>query len=178
MNPQQNAEIQTPETQREAFLSRLPQEDQANLRSIGERFKKIMAEEDRKGALVVVGGILNKPLPRKDVDVLIVLQPHPTDIQKGASTELDFAQKDFKTFRHIVEKVLNNDPSLQIKEAIEPAMDEEFDSPHILKGDGSIVVTSQEVGVTPIEFIRIRKRGSYQEIAAKDNRPFVILEHT
>ncbi|MDO8576830.1 MAG: hypothetical protein Q7R82_00655 [Candidatus Daviesbacteria bacterium] len=176
MNPQQNAEIQTPEVRREAFLSRLPQKDQANLRNISERFKQTMEAEGRKGALVVVGGALNKPLPRKDIDILIVLQPHPQDVQKNNSTELAYAQEDFKTFQHIVEKMSDQDPALQIT-AIEPAMDEEFESPHILKSDGSIVVTSNEEGITPIEFIRMREHGNYQEIAAKGGRPFVTLVH-
>ena len=89
-----------------------------------------MEEEGRKGALVAVGGTLDKdkPLPRKDIDVLMVLQPHPQDVQKDGSTELEYALKDFQTFQHLVEKILDQNPSLHIKEMIEPAMDEEFDS--------------------------------------------------
>ncbi|MDO8573759.1 MAG: hypothetical protein Q7R77_03345 [Candidatus Daviesbacteria bacterium] len=178
MDSLKDGEVQSPEARKEAYLSRLSQNDQDNLRKIGEQFKKVMQEEERKGVLVAVGGTVNKPLPRKDIDILVVLQPHQGDIQRGTSTELDFALKDFQTFRRLIENALNQDPQLQIKEVIEPAMDEEFGSPSILKTDGSIVVASKEEGGMPIEFIRISERGSYQEVAAGDKRPFVILEQT
>lgn len=178
MGPQKDVEMSPSEIQKEVYLSRLSPQDRANLKNVGLLFNEIMQEEARKGSLVIVGGTLDKPLPRKDVDVLMVLQPHPTDVQKDGSTELDWALKDFQTFQHLIEKILDKNPSLQIKEIFEPAIDEEFDSPHILKTDGSMVVESKEEGIMPVEFIRMRKRGDPQQVAIQDNRPFVILEHT
>ncbi len=177
MGPQKDAEVQVPEVQKEAYLSKLPPADQANLQKIGAGFKKIMDEENRKGELVVVGGTLDKALPRKDIDILMVLQPHPEDVQQGTSTELDFALKDFPTFQHIVEKIIGQDSSFQIKEIIEPTMDEEFSSPSILKTDGSITIENKDHASMPIELVRIRERRTYREATVQDNRPFVILEH-
>lgn len=176
MNPQKDNEVQPPEANKEAYLSRLPQADQINLRKICEQFKKIMNEEGRKGALVAVGGTLDKLLPRKDIDLIIVLQPHPADTQKGTSTEFDFAMKDFKIFRNIIEEMLKSDLSLQIQEVIEPAIDEEFNSPSILKTGGSITITSREKGSMPIEFVRKGGRGYYQPIVTQGKHPFVLLE--
>lgn len=173
---QTEAPVQLTQVNEEAYLSRLPQEDRIHLQQIGQQFQKVMEGEGRKGALVVVGGTLNKPLPRKDIDILMVLQPHPTDAQRGSSTELDFALADFKTFQRIVKDITDQNPALQIHKVVEPAMDEEFNSPSILKHDGSITVTNIEKNTTPIEFVRIRDRGSYQKIMSGTNRPFVILK--
>lgn len=177
MGPQKDAEVLASEVQKEAYLSRLPLNDQINLQNIGQGFRKVLEEERRHGVIAAVGGSINKPLPRKDIDLLIVLQPHIDDAQKGTSTELDFAIRDFQIFKHIVEKVCTQNPSLQIQEIIEPTMDEEFNSPSILKTDGSITVANKNNDSMPIELVRSRKRGSYQEVAAQVDRPFVILEH-
>lgn len=173
MDIQESAELQI--IPKEAYLSRLSETDRNNLLEIGKQFKQVMENEGRKGAIIAVGGSLNKPLPRKDIDVLLVLQPSPTDVVQGNSTELDFALNDFQTFKHIIEEILTLNPSLQIKEIIEPTMDEEFNSPSILKTDGSITVINKIQNAMPVEFIRMRERGKYQEITAQ-NLPFVTLE--
>lgn len=168
---------EAPTLSAEDYLKRLPIVDQKNLKKISRLFQEALIKDGRRGALVVVGGTIDKPFPRKDIDVLMILQQDPRDPKKGSDSEFDFAQKDFQIFKKLIRTMISNDLSLIVKEENEPAIDEEFNSPGILKHDGSIVLQGPDKSL-PVELVRRSERGAYQEIFANDKRHFVVLSDT
>ena len=56
------------------LFEKLTQEDRVNLEEIAAAFNTTAEKKGLRGALIVVGGILEKPLPRKDIDVRVILE--------------------------------------------------------------------------------------------------------
>lgn len=142
---------------KEDYFRRLSEVDSSNLVKIRHLFKQTMKESGLGGALFAVGGTLTKSFPRKDIDVIVVLEPDTHDPDpKTFSSHYRFALADFSVFRKIITEMISKDPQFKIRETIEPAIDEEFDSEEILKHEGSLTM---ETGGIPIEFIRYPGRG-------------------
>lgn len=167
----------TLEISKEDYLSRLPSVDQANVQTIIGLFQETAEETQVKGSLLAVGGILTKPLPRPDIDLLVILQENSSGV--GMQMYSDYYQlslADFKIFADFVQKMLKKDQGkpFRITRTNEPAIDEEFDTPNILKHDGSIIISNKSGGV-PLELIRSGSRSSYQSVISKGKRPFAVL---
>lgn len=161
----------------EGYLSRLSKADQDNLRQLTAIFNETLAEQRLQGCLVAVGGTITKPLPRRDIDLLILLQKQPGDPDpKNFPTTYDYATADFQAFRKIIQSIAERDPKLEIAAVIEPAIDEEFGNPDILKHNGSIIVIHKTGQATPFEFVRIEPQDSYKTFLAKEKRPYVVLK--
>lgn len=124
----------------------IPEGEKHNLSILLNRIKETGREEGFKIETEVVGGVLNKTWPRKDIDVTIKLGK----TGKG-TTEIERAQDEFNALLGIARKVAAIGGFEIIKET-EPAIDEEFDSPNILKFDGTIQIKPKNGAI--IELIR------------------------
>ena len=155
---------------REQYLAMLPDADRSNLQRIIELFGQVTQELGRSASLIAVGGTLTKPLPRKDIDLLVIFDKSDSDPKKQDYPDYhQFAVADFQILNGLISGIVAADPSFTIKEIIEPAIDEEFQNPSILKHDGSISLKSQSGA--ELEFIRIVDRGSAQEVFTAQSRP-------
>jgi len=114
----------------------IPESERGNIRKLFDALKKAGNEDGIDVETKVVGGVLNKHWPRKDIDITFQIVG-----KKGEGlTELDRAMDEFKTLSKIARRATEIDNDFAIDKEIEPAMDEEFDSPNILKFDGLIRV--------------------------------------
>lgn len=151
------------------YNTRLSQDDVTNLELISKLFKK---QGEVHGTLYVVGGTITKSPPRPDIDLVLVLEEDPNSLKDPAfESYLAYSKADYQEFEEIIKKTLQGS-GLNIADTTEPEMDEEYNSPAILKSDG-------KVGINPdkgarIEIIRCPQRGSdvFEKTA---RRPFVKL---
>jgi len=160
------------DTELESYLARLPTEDQENLRSIAKNFPRVLNKNGRKGVLKVVGGTIDQPLPRKDIDLTFQMDPNDNDPKRDDfMTYLEYAQSRFKIFKEIVEEIAGDHTlfSISLEDVIEPGIDEEFQSTSILKTDGSITIKPKKG--TPIEIIRKPENSDRIE-----TRPYIVLK--
>jgi len=126
---------------------RIPEDEKGNIVRLVGALKKAGLELGYDIETEVVGGALNKPWPRKDIDITV-----KTGKKGKGETALDRANDEFNTLSEIAKKATEIDEHFSISTAIKPAMDEEFDSPNILKFDGLIRI-KPKMG-TQIELIR------------------------
>src|SRR3989344_351630 len=125
-----------PGVPKEEFLKELTLEDRNNLIQLSDEFKRVMQEDDINGALIIVGGIMNKPHPRKDIDIVLVEERQDKDLAKSPhESQLDFATKEFRRFNDLIARILSA-LDFKVISVMSPAMDEEFGNPSILKNDG------------------------------------------
>lgn len=158
---------------KDEYLARLPDVDRKNILRIGELFEKAMKEIGREGALLAVGGTLTKPLPRKDIDILVVLEPGSSDPEQSKEATLyRRALAEFRILRGVIRTITREDPRFTIKKTIRPEIDELYGTESILKHDGSITV-QPKAGV-PIEFMRSPIRG-VAEVIRQRQEPYVTI---
>ena len=125
----------------------IPEEEKGNIKRLFSALKRAGQESGYDIETELVGGTVNKPWPRKDIDITV-------QIGKAGSgkTELDRARDVFGTLSEIAKRAAEIDRHFSVSKVVEPAMDEEFDSPNILKFDG--VIEIQPENGTRIELIR------------------------
>jgi len=126
----------------------IPESERENIRKLLDALKKAGKEMDVEIETKVVGGVLNKTWPRKDIDITF----RTVGMKGKGLTELDRAIDEFKTLSKIARRATEIDNDFAIDEEKEPAMDEEFGSPNILKFDGRIRVKSKRGAL--VELIR------------------------
>lgn len=169
-------EIQPKQLDKETFLARLSEADRSRFLALDNSLQEVLRQEQREGILVGVGGLLTKPLPRPDGDLLLILGPTPNDLKrKNFPNELQYALADYEIFEGIVKKAVADKEQFVIGEEIKPYPDPEYDNPNILAHDGSIKIIDPRQQGTPIEIIRIAQRGTYKEVMSGEKRPFVVL---
>ena len=151
------------------LFERLTQEDRANLEEIAAAFKTTVEKKGLRGALIVVGGILEKPLPRKDIDVRAILETGQK--RENYESYLGFAKGKFAIMREVINGIVQASGAI-VSEVIEPTMDEEHQNTAILKHEGSI--TLSRGNGTPIEFMNTTGTSLNEHIAG-EGRPFCIL---
>lgn len=175
MNPTKEIEVIPFQVGREQYLARLSDLDRTNMIRIAELFTAAGKKLGREGLLLVVGGTINKPLPRKDIDLVAVLQKNTDDPKReDYGTYYDFALAEFRNFQQLLETMVSQDSKFKIGEVQEPVIDEEYQSPSILKNDGSITITDS-TGGTKMEFIRREMKNSIRDSLSEETRPFVVL---
>ena len=126
----------------------IPENESKNIRELFSALKKAGQEKGFKVETEVVGGVLSKPWPRKDIDATFRVLGY-----KGkGSTGLECAKDEFKNLSETVKRATEINQDFSIVKEMEPAMDEEFGSPNILKFDGSIQIRPKTG--TIIELIR------------------------
>lgn len=125
----------------------IPEDEKGNINRLFSVLRRAGQESGYDIETEIVGGVLNKSWPRKDIDITV-----KTGKKGEGKTELDRAKDEFKTLSGIAKKVTEIDKYFSVSNVIEPAMDEEFDSPDILKFDG--VIQIQPKKGTRIELIR------------------------
>lgn len=166
-------EFNQPDHLKEEFLHQLSSADKENLKRMTQLFRSALKDLKRSGALLVVGGILTKPLPRPDIDLTIILGQDPSDPdEKDFQNHHLYALADFKIFKDITKRMVEKDSSFSIVEIQEPAIDIEFQSPNILSHEGLILVASPNKESTPIEFLRDPDRGDYKAVMTANSAPY------
>ncbi len=144
------------EVTKETFLNRINEPDRANIEAIQKAFEDILRNKGLKGALLVVGGILTKPLPRKDIDIIVVIESDKS--WQKYENNFKYAGEKFRELVELSEQIIERNPGFSIVETLEPAIDEEFGTPSILKHDGTLKLKKE--GTTPIEFLNTLRRST------------------
>lgn len=160
------------EVQKEEYLSRLSASDRQNLETIEVSFRTFLGEKGAKGALVAVGGSIDKPLPRKDID-LVILIADPPEPKEERLTPYQKALRGHGQVLDFVSSVQAKHPDFKIVKGIPPLINEEFGSESILRHDGSIETHFAEG--TPLEFMRRDFNNGVSGIGQK-GKPHVVLE--
>lgn len=159
------------EVQKETYLSRLSARDRQNLETVEDSFRAFLGVKGMKGALVAVGGSINKPLPRKDIDLAILIADHPEPDGKRL-TPYKRALRGHQQVLDFVSSVQKEHPDFKIVDEIPPLIDEEFESESILRHDGSVKVQFAEG--TPLEFMRQDFNNGVGNIGQR-GKPHVVL---
>ena len=150
---QEPGERQEHEVDLKDYLARLPEADHKNLRSLTESISNVLRERNRRGSIKAVGGTIDKPLPRKDLDITFRLEEEEGDAKLDEHPNyLEYSKVRFQILREIVEEAAKRNQNLSIEEITEPIIDEEHQSLSILKNDGSIKIKPKEGMI--IEIIR------------------------
>ena len=163
---------QTYEVGREVFLAKLTEQDRRNLEAAATIFTDISKEEGLHGGMLIIGGVMEKPFPRKDIDIRVVIETGKT--RDDHDTYLDYAKDKFGHLKKISNRI-NQEIGTQTVEVLDPGLDEEFQSPSILKHEGTIKISRQ--GTTPIELLNAID-GNMDGIIARERRPFCVLVRT
>lgn len=173
-NPEKNPELlknQMPSTE---YLARLSEEDQSNLMTVNDKYKKWMMQNKKKGCLIAVGGTLKKPLPRKDIDILVLTEPDKDQQIPKFSTIIENSISDFnENLKPLVGFFTQNTDAFRVKEIVDPTIDEEFENPNILRRDGSICIEPKNG--TLLEFIRYPEQQQLKDFAERSDRNWVLL---
>jgi hypothetical protein len=165
--------IQNQKDLQKEFFEKLSPADRQNLRDFAQLFQSTLKELNLKGALYIVGRILNKTLPRPDIDLAVLLDFTTTyPKQKDFATEYEFVASNFEKIQDIINRIAEKG-GFTIIETIEPAIDEEFGSPNILKHSGSIKIA--KANSTPFEIINVPQRESYKRVMREEKRPILPL---
>lgn len=161
------------EVSKEHYITRLSPDDQKNLQTVESFFRKCIESEKKKGSLYAVGGSITKPPPRPDIDLVIRFDEN--DSTQQGETHIQRAERSHAKLKAFLEDFVAKNPDFQIDEekSVQPAIDEEFGSPNILKHEGSVVLKGRSG--TPLEFVNLARTGTHQDIMGKESRPFVVL---
>lgn len=169
-NPPQ--EVQAKAISKDHLFSRLNPEDIENLKNVSDKLERILREEAMEGSLLVVGGAIDKPMPRKDIDLAVYIKPN---WKKGnVMTELEKAQKSYIALKSIAEDIVKAIPGMQMGEQIEPALMEDGsqESHNKLKTQGSVQLRPEK-GI-PLELINYHQDPTISQ-AGIPTRPYVLL---
>ena len=158
------------EINREDFMTRLTEPDRSNITRLISTFKKTMGERRQKGGVMAVGGIIEKPPPRKDIDLRVVVETGRT--REDHNSQYELAMDKFRALQDIASQIILEDQDMKITDVLEPTIDEEFQSSAILKHEGTIKI--EKDGTTPIELLN-SLASTFEEEAKIQVRPFVIL---
>jgi len=134
--------------ERKEYLESLSEDDRTNLGLLATTFLEYCSENDLSGAILIVGGTVKpetRGTKRKDIDILPLISGHNS----------------FESFQTLM-KYLETKTSFNISKVIEPAIDEEFGNPAILKHAGSVIL--QPESGSPLEFIRLESVKDWREI--------------
>ncbi len=134
------------------ILRRLPEEDKANLLALSKCMHLVFGSDDIHGTLIVIGGVidLNKNMPRKDIDLICVLEaPLQTEVQ-GSRASVRVVTAEYKIFRQLMEKATNK-CGFSVADEVFPGGDTASGTEDLLGRRGSVVV--QPENGTPIDVI-------------------------
>ncbi|HVZ11955.1 MAG TPA: hypothetical protein VG965_02905 [Patescibacteria group bacterium] len=144
----------TREVKKEDLYSTLAAADRQNLDLLVDAFEDISENDEVEGGMFVVGGILNKPHPRKDIDI-VVYRGFPdapaTQTPLIEKSQLTLANEKFAGLRLFANEFVKRNPDFKIGNIIEPFEDENFDNPNILRNTGSIEITRE--GSTTLQLV-------------------------
>jgi len=165
-----------PQMDRQTYFNLLSDTDRFNVQAITGTFKQILEEEGRRVVLKAVGGQLSKPHPRKDLDFNVCLLPEASDQKNGDPpyNQYEKALVNFRILRDIIQRTIDRLSGFKIGKIIEPAIEEEYTNPAVLKTGGSITIVPKE----PREgtLIEIFREAENTESVKKG--PYVVLINT
>ena len=175
-----STELPQPNIEKDSYLSRLGELDRKNLERVTQLFEEVIRESGENAALLAVGGSLIKPMPRPDIDLIVVFDENPSAPKKeDFQNNHLFSLEDFKILQQVVEGIVNKDPEFELINSHEPEIDWEYGNPNILRHDGSILLSSSKGTGTPFEFIRMPNRGNFKQLMTENSpsrqRPYVLL---
>lgn len=124
----------------------IPDKEKENIDDLTKLLNKTATELKYNITTEVVGGVLTKEWPRKDIDILVNIQ-NSVKYQKMS----DQVGESFKILGKIVNTALRGNSRFKIDHSINPYEDPEFGNAEMIIHNGSILVVPSE-GV-PIELI-------------------------
>lgn len=170
---------QTLQIDNETYYSQMPPEQKQFSEDFIKGFTKVLEKNEIVGAVLGVGGLAkSRPWPRKDQDLLVIFPPHIGPDRKNNQTEIEFAQTDYQFLLNLVKEVVDNNPNIKVNVdgSIEPFIDEEFNSPNLLRHQGTIQIQSDHAPA-PIDIIRCDKHETLEEFVQTNKEPFSVLSN-
>lgn len=164
--------VKTEEIKKEDLFLRLSEQDKRNLQKLSTDFQEVAKKNNLKVHLLVVGGILEKLHPRKDIDVIVVFEQENFPKQEAYKNFHIYSLAAFKYLERVLKETVKDNPNTKIGDIVPPSIDEEFGSPAILKHDWSIKLIIRNG--TPIDVIREPQVGLENVVASRE-KPFTIL---
>ena len=142
------------QVEKQEYLDSLSEINRQNLGLLTSCFLEYCHENKLVGAMLVVGGSVKpdtRGTERKDIDMIPLIT----------------GRDSFEEFSELM-KYLEDKTGFKIGQVIEPAIDEEFGIPTLLKHTGSISLQPDKG--TPLEFIRLESVEDWKEIEVKMSR--------
>jgi hypothetical protein len=155
------------EINKEYYLNKFPREDVVNLMHLTNNILRELTKQSKRSVIMAVGGTINKPLPRKDIDLIILLG---RDRDSGLTPYKETCQN-YLALQRIIQGAIA-DGYFRVTEQIPPAIDEEFGSESILKFTGVMIIQAVSGG-TPIEIIN--EQAGLDSFRTEETSPFVVL---
>lgn len=137
---------------RVAEINRLaiPEIEIKNISKFFSAMEKASKELHKKARLEVVGGVLDKPWPRKDIDITVEIEGLNRQLR---GSRIDEARTELKEITELVKRASEIDGDFRDYKVKPPYLIHEFeDDPNMLEFDGSIEITPK-VG-TVLEVMR------------------------
>lgn len=155
----------------ESLSTLFPRQDVENLDKLYTFFEELSKQKNLGISLMIVGGSLTKPFPRKDIDILAFFEKDKDFPEIDFdSRHFEYSKAVFQRFRNLVDEIRKqNDVEMEYRQ---PALDEEFAGSDILKHDGSIIVKFKRG--TPIELVPRMESKNVVERPV-NARPFAVL---
>jgi len=161
----------------ETFLKRFEDEgypdDSGNLKEIADRLREIGLANKRQMKLFAVGGALHKDLPRKDIDLVMMVKPKDFEIElMSTSKNTTPHEQDVTYFSHVfmnqIHQLFGNSEFI-ISVVQPPEMDDAMFS--VSRNNGFVVVTGKNG--TPIQ---ISCKRYEEDIINTPETPSVLLK--
>jgi hypothetical protein len=167
-----HTETETPglEMDKNIFLNKLSEPDRTNIVAFQNCFENILKKKGQKGMILVVGGILSKQLPRKDIDIRVIFESDGRE--QDYKNSLEHADEKFEKLKELSTELTKYIPELKSTKMVSPTMDHEFENPSILQHEGS--VTLEKPGATPIELLNTLSDSS-ENIIGKQKDVFCVI---
>ena len=131
---------------------KIPEKDRQNLLMLYNNVNEVLHRRDILASLKVVGGVILKQWPRKDIDVTIRFYGGNITQRNQFADELAYAESEFDLLVQIAEEAISALDGFGITRRNKPFVDAEYaPSRDILRHNGSVEI---KTGATPIELIR------------------------
>lgn len=117
-------------------LLNIPDIEKNNLRELFSLLNRYATDTNQTFDIKVVGGVIKKEWPRKDIDVIFSNK----DIE---NTPIQYYEKvvgSYKSLEKAIDEAVLPSGRYTLGDKMFPAIDEEFGDPNILKHNGSVVV--------------------------------------
>ncbi len=123
------------------FIDKLSTTDRNNLVNLTGSLTKNLLEQGFHGAIVGVGGVLTKPAPRKDIDLVVMLNMNdePSDTQYSTST------KRMDVLVPVVKRIEEESKGFfRVSEVVEPKINHDFEALGLTIDDGDIQIQPKD----------------------------------
>jgi coenzyme F420-reducing hydrogenase alpha subunit len=158
------------EMKAEQFTDKLSPTDRNNVIRLTGSIIDLLAGQGHHGAIIGVGGVLTKPAPRKDIDLVAMMNMN----WERADTQYDAATRNMNILTPIVRDIeTESEGFFRIEKIVEPRIDHMHEELGITLDDGDIQIQPRDgtlIDVVP------RTSSTVAEFIKDQTGPFAVLK--